>query len=108
MCVIGKNAEKAVVANGSDSAELDKFHGCLFMLARAFVHELGHVFVTMLGNGQADTPPISFADKTGTIQKLDGEAGSLVENWIYSGTSSVCHDPTKGNDQVCSVDIKFQ
>ena len=65
------------------------------------MHELAHVFVTMLGNGKAPTPPVSFVDEAGAVQIVAGEAGALLETWIYCGLSSVVYDPTQGADQVC-------
>ena len=100
MCIAGTNAENAKVTNGSDSPELDDFHKFLFLFARAIMHELAHIFVTMLTHGEVLTPKYTFINERGEHETIPGESGDILETWIYSGLASVIYDPNKGKDQV--------
>ena len=108
MCIAGTDAKNAQVSNGSDSPELDDFHRFVFQFGRAFTHELGHLFVTMLGNGKADTPPHVFSPTMSKAQDQVGEAGAALEKWIFGGKTGIIHDPDKGKDQVCSINLPFK
>lgn len=95
MCIAGKRAEGFEDPN---SDEAKQFRVFLFALAKTFVHELAHVFVTFLGRGKTDTPP----DVHILLDATTGEAGWYLEKLIFGGVISVYRNDAEYKEQVCS------
>lgn len=89
-----------------------RFRTFLFMLAVATTHELTHVFVGYLAQGQDDfdsyTPrQVSYLNYSGLQrpdgQPLTGESGRWLESRLFGGSIEFYRDISDDADQVCST-----
>ena len=99
MLIAGVNAEATEDPN---SDERKRFRVFLFILAKSFLHELGHMFVTFLGKGDTDTPPRMNAQQVGSPQNTRGEAGRYLEDLVFGGLVKVMRNPAEDDSQVCA------
>ena len=100
MVAAGNRAEKS---EDKDSLWPKRFRVYLFALAKSFLHEVGHVFITFLGTGRFKTPP-RMDDLTGSkarnSQLERGEAGRKLESLVFGGRVYVLRNPEEDEDQV--------
>ncbi len=80
------------------------------MTANNFFHEMGHVFVTWLSEGQMDTPPLINALALGPLDLENiGEAGRALEQYTFGGQVFYYRDPEwEEGDRVCSRSLSSQ
>lgn len=94
----------AIIANATPDADVKKdYQGFLFMGANIFLHEISHVFLTYLTQGQEATPPTMIALMAGK-DVTQGEAGRKLEDVLFGGTVDYARDPDTetADESVCS------
>ena len=98
MCRAGVQAARS--GGNPNSKESRRFHTFMFALSVALYHELGHMFVTFLGGGLADTPPHINVPAPGDRLSAGGEAGRSVEQDLLGGLMTIVRDEEDDDDQV--------
>ena len=96
MCVA---AVRAVTSHDPDSFDSKRFRTFIFTMTKTYVHELAHVFVTFLAQGQIYTPPDVGAKKSLEIE-FRPEAGRYVEKAVFGGLVVPIRNPDENDDQV--------
>ena len=91
---------QAAKSGDPNSKESRRFQTFTFALSKALYHELGHMFVTFLGGGTADTPPHITVETPGGPLSAGGEAGRFIENQLWGGLITVLKDEEDDDDQV--------
>jgi hypothetical protein len=88
----------------------NRFRSFLFLFAVATAHELTHVFVAYLAQGQdvidSYTPPqVSYLNYTGlsddTGRPITGESGRWLESRLFGGSIEFYRDSSDDSGQVC-------
>ena len=108
MCAAAKKAKESKDPNSTVHKEYRTF---VFLFAVTIFHELGHVFITFLSRGDADTPEGKESEYLANMSGIHGEekpeAGYTLERLVFSGIVSHACDPDKKDDdsQVCSTCI---
>lgn len=77
----------------------------MFMFANVFMHELGHLFMTYLTQGRADTPAGIYGRASGVTQgatSTRGEAGRYLETLVFGGVLGNYRNDFWGDHQVRS------
>lgn len=72
------------------------------MLAKLYLHELAHVFVTFLRGGLSDTLPHVTVDTHGVPEPTIGEAGRYIDIYVLGGLTTVIKDEKDRYNEVRS------
>ena len=104
MCAAAKKAKES---NDPNSTEHKQYRTFVFMFAVTIFHELGHVFITFLSLGDADTPDEKeFIPEWGGIDGTNRpESGYVLENLVFGGITAHGCDKELDDGQVCSTCI---
>lgn len=98
MCVAGV---RAITSDDTNSVDSKRFRTFIFTMTKTFVHELAHVFVTFLAQGQIGTPPDVGAPKTFELEGMTKpEAGRYVEKAVFGGLITPMRNPEEDDEQV--------
>ena len=96
MCAAAKNAK----GTNPNSKEHKYYRLFVFLIATTLFHELGHIFITFLSLGDADTPPEHVPELAGIHARTEPESGNILEGKVFGGSVVHGRDPKSDDTQV--------
>ncbi|CAF9921368.1 hypothetical protein IMSHALPRED_005164 [Imshaugia aleurites] len=95
MCAAAKNAK----GTNPNSKEHKYYRLFVFLIATTLFHELGHIFITFLSLGDADTPPEHVPELAGIHARTEPESGNILEGKVFGGSVVHGRDPKSDDTQ---------
>lgn len=99
MCRAARIAQEAGHPNRDG---IKRYQGFIFLFTNVLMHELGHIFMTYLTQGYANTPPSMFGKAPGVSQGARGEAGRYLEQNLFGACLGNYRDTAQNDGQVGS------
>ena len=106
MCAAAKKAKES---NDPNSTVHKQYRTFIFLFAVTIFHELGHVFITFLSLGDADTPEGKESEYILNMSDIQGEekpeSGYTLERLVFGGIVAHFCDKELDDSQACSTCI---
>lgn len=94
MCLAARLAK---ADHDTNSKEHQRYRRFMYNIAIVMVHEIGHIFITLLTGGESNTPP----SEPGDEGFVHGEAGRDLETILFGGHHRYTRNLDEDETQVC-------